>query len=134
MLLVYSHAFLKTSLEVKGCRDCSSLPAYPSWWSSNQELPVLHLGSRPSPSMSWGFVGLPSPTAPVLCHGSVLWSPPSELVVVLPCKLCYSCHPLLTGIPMFLSLVSICSMFMSPCRPLTFNDMYPRYCIAINMW
>ena len=59
--------------------DCSSLPASSSQRSSNQGLPVLHLGWSALPQVSSGCAKPPSPTTPVLCHGPVRWSPPSGL-------------------------------------------------------
>ena len=77
LLFIAMHYWGYTSWEVKGCEDCSSLPASSSQQSSNQGLPVLHLGWSTPTRMSSGCAGPPSPTAPVLCYGPIRWSIPS---------------------------------------------------------
>ena len=76
LLFIAMHYWGYMSLEVK-CRWGLLLPASTSQRSSNQGLPVLHLGWSAPLRMSSGCAGPPSPTAPVLCHGPALWGPPS---------------------------------------------------------
>jgi len=75
---IIDHCWGYTSLEVKVCEDCSSLSASSSQRSSNQGLPVLHLGWSTLPQVSSECARPPSPT-PVLSHHQVRWSPPSGL-------------------------------------------------------
>ena len=125
---VYSHALLKMSLEAVGIAP-PSLPAHHGGPATRD---FQSFSSRVLLRTSFGFVWLPSTMIPVLCYGLVLWSPPSELVVVLPCMLRYSCHPLLTGFPMCCCFFSSHHLIL-PYWPLTSNDTYLRYCITINV-
>ena len=75
LLFVAMHYRGITSLEVKG-RWGLLLLASSSQQSSNQGLPILHLDWSIPLWVSSGCAGPPSPTAPVLYHGLVRWSPP----------------------------------------------------------
>ena len=106
----------------------SSLPASSSQWPSNQGIPVLHLSWSVPLRVSSRCVGPFSPTAPVLCHGPVLWSPHSWLDGDSPTHVRYSwlLH-LLAGISVFLQ-----SCLQSP-SGLPDVDMATFWC-AVFWW
>ena len=101
------------SLEVKGRWGLLLPPASSSQRSSNQGLPVLHLGWSTPLRVSSGCAGPPSPTAPVLCHGPALWSPPSgsdgDSPMHAPLQLTSPSSPSRRhlGVPLVLSPVSV---------------------------
>ena len=122
---IYSHALLTSTEDTchwksKVGVDCSSLPGSLSQQSSNQGLPVLHPSWSAPLRVSSGCAVPPSPTAPVLCHGPALWSPPSQLdgdspmhaPVQLTSPSSPSCRHL--GVPFASSPVSVWSPW---CRP-----------------
>ena len=76
---ICSHALLRIYVigGQRSARIAPPLPASSSQWFSNQGLSFHHLGWSTPLRVSFACAGPPSPIAPVLCHGPVLWSPPS---------------------------------------------------------
>ena len=79
---IYSHYTTEDThhWRSKVSEDCSSLPTSSSQQTSNHWLPVLHLGWSALLWVSYGYTEPPSPTALVLYHGQVLWSPPCNWI------------------------------------------------------